>query len=67
MVVELSKVRLIEAAVLLHPSLVTVDDIKGMNPTFRICYFSVKESASGSNSQLSCSREYIINFVWYML
>lgn len=30
-VVELSKFELIQAAVLLHPSLVTVDDIKGLN------------------------------------
>lgn len=34
--VELAKAELIQAAVLLHPSFVTVDDIKGMDSSAQI-------------------------------
>jgi uncharacterized membrane protein len=37
-VVELAKSRLIEAAVLLHPSFITLDDIKGKEFYMYICY-----------------------------
>ncbi|RVW54830.1 Endo-1,3;1,4-beta-D-glucanase [Vitis vinifera] len=79
--VELSKAGHIQAAVLLHPSFVTVDDIKGvteplafpsdalsanhvgpiwLNPN----NFPLKDSASGSNSQLAHSLDGSFHMVW---